>query len=177
MLDEKFESQNYGHLKKDNLFVIRFIKTSKDKKYDIYQSGQRIILKININFPILLKYFGENDFKKDFETSKIEASLYLHEIISEALTRIQMMSYINRDFIKINYDSSSTNFSELFRNYDNYKNNIDLSVDKVIQNVIRNERNRIQKKINNEDIFEIKDDKYDELEINFDEIDHDKINE
>lgn len=177
VLDEKFESQNYGHLKKDNLFVIRFIKTSKDKKYDIYQSGQRIILKININFPILLKYFGENDFKKDFETSKIEASLYLHEIISEALTRIQMMSYINRDFIKINYDSSSTNFSELFRNYDNYKNNIDLSVDKVIQNVIKNERNRIQKKINNEEIIEIKDDNYEELNINYDEIDHDKINE
>ena len=177
MLDEKFESQNYGHLKKDNLFVIRFIKTSKDKKYDIYQSGQRIILKININFPILLKYFGENDFKKDFETSKIEASLYLHEIISEALTRIQMMSYINRDFIKINYDSSSTNFSELFRNYDNYKNNIDLSVDKVIQNVIRNERNRIQKKINNEEIIEVKDDNYEELNINYDEIENDKISE
>merc|ERR1712227_100841 len=143
----------------------------------IYQSGQRIILKININFPILLKYFGENDFKKDFETSKIEASLYLHEIITEALTRIQMMSYINRDFIKINHQSSSTNFSELFKNYDNYKNNIDLSVDRVIQNVIKNERNRIQKKINNEVIEDFKYDNYEELNINYDEIDNDKINQ
>lgn len=177
-VDEKFESQNYGHLKRDNLFVIRFIKTSKDKKYDIYQSGQRIILKININFPILLKYFGENDFKKDFETSKIEASLYLHEIITEALTRIQMMSYINRDFIKLNHQSSSTNFSELFRNYDNYKNNIDLSVDKVIQNVIKNERTRIQKKINNDIVVNYNEENnYEELNINYDEIENDKINQ
>ena len=150
----EFESQNYQHLKKDNMFIIKFIKSTQDRKYEIYQSGQKIILKINVNFPILKRYFdSENDFSKDFETSKLEAVMLLHEILTEALTRIQLISYINRDFIKINNDSSSANFQELFRNYDSYKNNIDISVDKVIQSIINKERTKIKKLIkdNNED--------------------------
>ena len=148
----EFESQNYQHLKKDNLFVIKFIKSTQDRKYEIYQSGQKIILKININFPILKRYFNsENDFSHDFETSKLEAVMLLHEILTEALTRIQLISYINRDFIKINNDSSSSNFQELFRNYDSYKNNIDISVDKVIQSIINQERSKIKKMIKNGD--------------------------
>ena len=87
------------------MFVIKFIKSTQDRKYEIYQSGQKIILKININFPILKRYFNsENDFSQDFETSKLEAVMLLHEILTEALTRIQLISYINRDFIKINND-------------------------------------------------------------------------
>lgn len=145
---EDFESQNYQHLKKDNMFIIKFIKSTQDRKYEIYQSGQKIILKINVDFPILKKYFNsESNFNKDFETSKLEAVMYLHEIMTEALTRVQLISYINRDFIKINDTSSSVNFQELFKNYDSYKNNIDISIDKVIQNVINVERSKIKKLI------------------------------
>ena len=145
----EFESQNYQHLKKDNLFVIKFIESTQDRKYEIYQSGQKIILKININFPILKRYFSsDSEFSKENETSKLEAIVFLHEILTEALTRIQLISYINRDFIKINNSSSSVNFQELFKNYDSYKNNIDISVDKVIQNIIGEERMKIKKLIN-----------------------------
>lgn len=145
---EDFESQNYQHLKKDNMFIIKFIKSTQDRKYEIYQSGQKIILKINVDFPILKKYFNsESNFSADFETSKLEAIMYLHEIMTEALTRVQLISYINRDFIKINDTSSSVNFQELFKNYDSYKNNIDISIDKVIQNVINVERSKIKKLI------------------------------
>ena len=150
-IKKEFESQNYQHLKKDNMFVIKFINSTQDRKYEIYQSGQKIILKININFPILKRYFNENDFSKDFETSKLEAIMLLHEILTEALTRIQLISYINRDFIKINNDSSSSNFQELFKNYDSYKNNIDISVDKVIQSIISQERFKIKKLIQSND--------------------------
>lgn len=151
-IKNEFESQNYQHLKKDNMFVIKFIKSTQDRKYEIYQSGQKIILKININFPILKRYFNsENDFSQDFETSKLEAVMLLHEILTDALTRIQLISYINRDFIKINNDSSSSNFQELFRNYDSYKNNIDISVDKVIQSIINHERSKIKKMIKYKD--------------------------
>lgn len=145
---EDFESQNYQHLKKDNMFIIKFIKSTQDRKYEIYQSGQKIILKINVDFPILKKYFNsESSFSTDFETSKLEAIMFLHEIMTEALTRVQLISYINRDFIKINDSSSSVNFQELFKNYDSYKNNIDISIDKVIQNVINVERSKIKKLI------------------------------
>ena len=138
-------------MKKDNLFIIKFIKSTQDRKYEIYQSGQKIVLKINVNFPILKRYFNsDNDFSKDFETSKLEAVMLLHEILTEALTRIQLISYINRDFIKINNDSSSSNFQELFKNYDSYKNNIDISVDKVIQSIINKERSKIKMIINND---------------------------
>ena len=152
VIKKEFESQNYQHLKKNNMFVIKFIKSTQDRKYEIYQSGQKIILKININFPILKRYFNEDEFSKNFETSKLEAIMLLHEILTESLTRIQLISYINRDFIKINNDSSSSNFQELFKNYDSYKNNIDISVDKVIQSIISQERFKIKKMIHsNED--------------------------
>ena len=155
----EFESQNYQHLKKDNMFIIKFIKSTQDRKYEIYQSGQKIVLKINVNFPILKRYFNtDNDFSKDFETSKLEAVMLLHEILTEALTRIQLISYINRDFIKINNDSSSSNFQELFRNYDSYKNNIDISVDKVIQSIINKERKKIKKLIKNDNKISINED-------------------
>ena len=156
--DEKtkneFESQNYQHLKKDNMFIIKFIQSTQDRKYEIYQSGQKIILKINVNFPILKRYFNaESEFNDNFETSKLEAIMLLHEIMTEALTRVQLISYINRDFIKINDASSSVNFQELFKNYDSYKNNIDISVDKVIQSIVNKERNKIKKLIANDDTF------------------------
>lgn len=150
-LKEDFETQNYQHLKKQNMFVIKFIQSSQNRKYEIYQSGQKIILKINVSFPILKRYFNsDNDFSQEFETSKLEAVMLLHEILTEALTRIQLISYINRDFIKLNADSSLNNFEELFKNYDSYKNNIDISVDKVIQNIINNERKKIKKLIKND---------------------------
>ena len=145
---KEYESQNYQHLKKDNLFVIKFINSTQNRKYEIYQSGQKIILKINVNFPMLKRYFDKDaKINKNYETFKLEASHYLHEIITEGLTRIQLMSNVNRDFIKINNASSSDNFNELFKNYDNYKNTIDVSVDKVIQNIISRERKKIQQLI------------------------------
>ncbi len=148
MKTKEYESHNYQHLKKDNLFVIKFINSTQNRKYEIYQSGQKIILKINVNFPMLRRYFDMNsDYNKNYETYKLEATHYLHEIITEGLTRIQLMSYVNRDFIKLNNKSSSDNFNELFKNYDHYKNTIDISVDKVIQKIISNERKKIQKLI------------------------------
>ena len=147
---KEYESQNYQHLQKDNLFIIKFINSTQNRKYEIYQSGQKIILKINVNFPMLRRYFdNSSDFNKNYETYKLEATHYLHEIITEGLTRIQLMSYVNRDFIKIDNNSSSENFNELFKNYDHYKNTIDISVDKVIQSLISKERTKIQNLINN----------------------------
>jgi len=165
--DEKtqneFESQNYQHLKKDNMFIIKFIKSTQDRKYEIYQSGQKIILKININFPILKQYFdAESEFSNNFETSKLEAIMLLHEIMTEALTRVQLISYINRDFIKINNSSSSVNFQELFKNYDSYKNTIDISIDKVIQSIVNKERNKIKNLIKQTDNIQDESNKFDE---------------
>ena len=161
----EFESQNYQHLKKDNMFIIKFIQSTQNRKYEIYQSGQKIILKININFPILKKYFNaESEFSNTFETSKIEAVMLLHEILTEALTRVQLISYINRDFIKINDASSSINFQELFKNYDSYKNNIDISIDKVIQNIVNKERSKIKKLIKSSDELESLEDSINEEE-------------
>ena len=122
--------------------MIKFINSTQDRKYEIYQSGQKIVLKININFPILRNFFG-SDIKSN-ETTKLEAIHLLKQIITEALTRIQLIGYINKDFIKINNNDSQENFYELFKNYDHYKNNIDISIEKIVKNIINNERNKIK---------------------------------
>ena len=141
-IKKEFESQNFQYLKKDNIFMIKFINSTQDRKYEIYQSGQKIILKININFPILKNFFGSNI--KSNETTKLEAIHLLKQILTEALTRIQLIGYINKDFIKINNNDSQENFYELFKNYDHYKNNIDISIEKIVKNIINNERNKIK---------------------------------
>ena len=58
------------------------------------------------------------------DNRKIEAIIMLGSIISEGLTKIQLSSYIDKDYIKLNNDDSHTNYDTIFKNFDKYKNNI-----------------------------------------------------
>lgn len=134
--DPTNESMNCANIKKDNLFKIKFLEFgNKDKKYEINYNNNNITLKINVDFPTISSIFNSKNFLED-ENKNIEAVLILGNIISEALTRVQLSCYIDKDYITINKEDSIENFNVLFRNFDNYKNNIDKRVHSSINNII-----------------------------------------
>ena len=140
--DPTNESMNTSNVKKNNLFNIKFLEFgNKDKKYEINYSNNEIFLKINVEFPTLSSIFNSKNFLED-ENKNIEAILILGNIISEALTRIQLSCYIDKDYININKEDSLDNFNILFKNFDNYKNNIDkrihYSINKIIDKLLKN---------------------------------------
>lgn len=134
--DPTMESMNTSYVKKDNLFKIKFLEFgNKDKKYEINYTNEEIILKINVEFPTLNLIFNSKNFLED-ESKNVEAIMILGNIISEALTRVQLSCYIDKDYISINKEDSLDNFNILFRNFDNYKNNIDKRIHYSINNII-----------------------------------------
>lgn len=128
------ESLNSTTVHKKNIFSIKFIEFDDNSyKYQINQTGGQIILKVNTNFPTIKKYFN-ND--KVSDNKKIEAAITLGNIISEALTKIQISNYIEKDYIKIDNDDSHTNYNTVFHNFDKYKNNIEKRLNLSISNMI-----------------------------------------
>lgn len=139
--DPTMESMNTAYVKKNNLFNIKFIEFgNKDKKYEISYTNEGITLKINVDFPTLNSIFNSKNFLED-ENKNVEAILILGNIISEALTRVQLSCYIDKDYIAINKEDSLENFNVLFRNFDNYKNSIDkrihYSINKIIAKLLK----------------------------------------
>lgn len=134
--DEKMESLNTSFIQNKNVFKIKFVDFNDDnKKYEIGYYDNSIVLKINVKFPTIKEIFNDKSSEEKFDN--IEAVLILGGIISEALTRIQLSCYINKSYIVLNNDDSSENFNILFKNYDNYKNNIDKRVHKTINNLVQ----------------------------------------
>lgn len=134
----KMESLNSGNIKKNNVFQIKFIEfNDNSKKYEINYSNEVIILKINVNFPTITNIFKSKSFK-DNTNSNTEAILTLGNIISEALTRVQLSCYVKKNFIILNNDDSSENYNTLFKNYDVYKNSIDKKIHNTISNILSN---------------------------------------
>ena len=88
---------------------------------------------------------GEIIIKDDYfnvsNDKKIEAAITLGNIISEALTKIQISCYIEKDYIKLNNEDSYANYNTLFHNFDKYKNNIEKSLNSCILKMI----NKIKK--------------------------------
>ena len=135
--DTKNESLNSMATQKNNIFSIKFIEFSDDKtKYQITKEGFQIVLKININFPTIKKYFTKNEINND---KKIESVLTLSNIISESLAKIQISSYIDKDYIKADNNDSHSNYETIFQNFDNYKNIIEkklnICISKSIQKI------------------------------------------
>lgn len=135
--DTKNESLNSMATQKNNIFSIKFIEFSDDKtKYQITKEGFQIVLKININFPTIKKYFTKNEINND---KKIESVLTLSNIISESLAKIQISSYIDKDYIKADNKDSHSNYETIFQNFDNYKNIIEkklnICISKSIQKI------------------------------------------
>ena len=134
--DPKMESMNSAFIKKKNFFNIKFLEFgNEEKKYEISYSNEEIILKINIDFPTLKSIFNSKKFLEN-EKKNIEGILILGNIISEALTRVQLSCYIDKNYITINKEDSLDNFNVLFKNFDNYKNNIDKRIHNSINNII-----------------------------------------
>lgn len=134
--DPKMESLNSSNIKKNNIFEIKFIEfKDNNKKYEINYSNEVIILKINVNFPTITNMFKSKKFNEDKNTNT-EAVLTLGSIISEALTRVQLSCYIQKNYITINNDDSSENYNTLFKNYDVYKNSIDKRIHNTISKIL-----------------------------------------
>jgi hypothetical protein len=141
--NSNLESLNSVTIEQKNIFSIKFIEFSDNvTKYEINNFRGQIILKINTNFPTIQKYFNNNIIDKN----KIEAVIVLGNIISEGLTKIQLSSYIDKDYIKLNNNDSHTNYDTIFKNFDNYKNNIEKrlssSISKMIYNMKENKENK-----------------------------------
>ena len=142
--DPKMESLNSSNIKKNNIFQIKFIEfKDNNKKYEINYSNEIIILKINVNFPTITNMFKSKKFN-DQKKSNTEAVLTLGHIISEALTRVQLSCYIQKNYITINNDDSSENYNTLFKNYDVYKNSIDKRIHSTISQILNNLLNENQ---------------------------------
>ena len=138
------ESLNSSNIKKNNIFQIKFIEfKDNNKKYEINYSNEVIILKINVNFPTITNMFKSKKFN-DQKKSNTEAVLTLGHIISEALTRVQLSCYIQKNYITINNDDSSENYNTLFKNYDVYKNSIDKRIHSTISQILNNLLNENQ---------------------------------
>jgi hypothetical protein len=137
--DTNLESLNSSSVNKKNIFSIKFIEfIDNNNKYIINQTGGEIILKINSNFPTIKSYFVNDNVSND---KKIEAAITLGNIISEALTKIQISCYIEKDYIKLNNEDSYANYNTLFHNFDKYKNNIEKRLNSCILKMI----NKIKK--------------------------------
>ena len=146
MKTAQMESTNYSHLKKKKCFDLKFCKMHEDDpKYEIYNNGSKIILKVNINNKNLKRYFGDENI--DIKTLKIESLMQLRDLLTEGLTKVLLLTNINKDQLQINSQNSIDNYTMLFKKYDDNKKLVEDLVDNVINKVIDEEKENIIKKI------------------------------